>query len=233
MKLSINKKLIDRNKKIAQITLYVSLALLILGFIWTIRNPESSNSMIGYIILIPAYLFVQVSIFLSNRWGKSPRPDEIVVQALKGLDDKFTLYNYTTGVPHLLVGPNGIWIINPYQQKGEISFNIEKKQYQQKGGPNFITKYFAQEGLPNVTRKVSSLKNDLNKYFKKNSIQVDHEPLVVNLFYAEGIALQTKNAPDINLKKDKLKVTIRNYIKKINFSQEKVEKLRSQLPEPS
>ena len=232
MKLSINNKLIERNKKIAQITLFASLALLTIGFIWTLRNTEPSKSVIGYLILIPAYLLVQISIFMANRWGKSPRPDEIVVRALKGLDDRYTLYNFTTGVPHLLVGPIGAWIINPYHHKGEISYNPEKNQYLQKGGPNFITKYFAQEGLPNITREVFSLKRDLNKYFDKNSIQIDEEPLVVNLFYSDDIVLLTNKAPEINLKSDKLKVFIRKYVKKANISPGKIEKLRSHLPKP-
>ena len=232
MKLSINYKLIERNKKIAQITLFASLALLTIGFIWTLRNTEPSKSVIGYLILIPAYLLVQISIFMANRWGKSPRPDEIVVRALKGLDDRYTLYNFTTGVPHLLVGPIGAWIINPYHHKGEISYNPEKNQYLQKGGPNFITKYFAQEGLPNITREVFSLKRDLNKYFDKNSIQIDEEPLVVNLFYSDDIVLLTNKAPEINLKSDKLKVFIRKYVKKANISPVKIEKLRSHLPNP-
>jgi len=232
MKLSINNKLIERNNKIAQLTLYISLALLMIGFIWTLRNSEPSKSLIGYLILIPAYLLVQVSIFMANRWGKSPRPDEIVVQALKGLDDKYTLYNYTTGVPHLLVGPIGVWIINPYHHKGEISYNLEKKQYQQKGGPNFIAKHFAQEGLPNISREVNSLKRDLDNYLKKNSIIFYENPEVVNLFYSDEIFLKTNNSPDINLKTSKLKDFIRKYVKKVKIPLEKIEELRHQLPEP-
>ena len=232
MKLSINNKLIERNNKIAQLTLYISLALLMIGFIWTLRNSEPSKSLIGYLILIPAYLLVQVSIFMANRWGKSPRPDEIVVQALKGLDDKYTLYNYTAGVPHLLVGPIGVWIINPYHHKGEISYNLEKKQYQQKGGPNFIAKHFAQEGLPNISREVNSLKRDLDNYLKKNSIIFYENPEVVNLFYSDEIFLKTNNSPDINLKTSKLKDFIRKYVKKVKIPLEKIEELRHQLPEP-
>jgi len=232
MKLSINNKLIERNKKVAQITLFASLALLSIGFIWTMRNSEPSKSLIGYLILIPAYLLVQISIFMANRWGKSPRPDEIVVQALKGLDDRYTIYNFTTGVPHLLVGPNGVWIINPYHHKGKISYNPEKNQYLQKDGPNFIAKYFAQDGLPNITREAYSLKRDLIKYFDKNLIQIDEEPLVVNLFYADDIILLTSHAPEINIKSGKLKVFIRKHVKKVYIPSEKIEKLRSHLPKP-
>jgi hypothetical protein len=169
---------------------------------------------------------------MANRWGKSPRPDEIVVQSLKGLDDRYTLYNFTTGVPHLLVGPIGTWIINPYHHKGEISYNPKKNQYLQKGGPNFIEKYFAQEGLPNITREVFSLKRDLKIYFDKNSIQIDEEPVVINLFYSDDIILLTNNAPEINLKKNKLKVLIRKQAKNTKIPPETIEKLRSHLPKP-
>jgi len=230
MKLSINNKLIDRNKKIAQTTLYISLALLTIGFIWTLRNTEPSKSLIGYLILIPAFLLVQISIYMANRWGKSPRPDEIVVQSLKGLDNTYTLYNYTTDVPHLLVGPIGIWIINPYQHEGEISYNFEKKRYQQKGGAKFFSRYFAQEGLPNISKDVASLIKNINKYFEENSIPFDKEPEIVNLFYSDNVILNISNAPEINLKSNKIKGFIRNYVKKSKMPSEKVEIIRSKLP---
>jgi len=230
MKLSVNNKLIERNKKIAQSILYVSLGLLIIGFVWTLRNTEPSKSIIGYLILIPAFLLVQVSIYLANRWGKSPRPDEIILSALKGLDNQYTLYVYTTGVPHLLVGPIGVWIINPYNHEGEISYNLEKKRYIQKGGSNFVAKYFAQEGLPNIIRDVISLKKDHKKYFENNSIHVDEEPTIVNLFYSDNVILVKNDAPEINLKSNKLKVFIRKSAKEAKIPLEKVEELRSKLP---
>ncbi|MDO9547036.1 MAG: hypothetical protein Q7J07_09860 [Pelolinea sp.] len=230
MKISINNKRIDRNKKLAQITLYGSLALLSIGFIWTIRNPEPSKIFVGYLILIPAFLLVQVSIYMANRWGKSPRPDEIVAQALKGLNDKYTLYSYTTGIPHLLVGPVGAWIINPYHQSGEISYDQSKKKYIQKGGGNFISKYFSQEGLPNITKDVAALKKDFIAYLENRSIQFEEDPEVINIFYSENTLLKTNNAPDVNLKSEKLKEFIRKYVKKTKTSVEIIELLQKQLP---
>jgi len=232
MKLSVNNKLIERNKRIAQTTLYISLGLLIIGFVWTLRNTEPSKSLIGYLILIPAFLLVQISIYMANRWGKSPRPDEAVVSALKGLDNKYTLYIYTTGVPHLLVGPIGVWIINPYHHEGEISYNSEKKRYHQKGGSKFFAKYFAQEGLPNITKDVISLKKGHRKYFDKNSILIDEEPVIVNLFISDNVKILINDAPEINLISSKLKVFIRKFVKETKISTEKVEKLRGKLPKP-
>lgn len=230
MKISINNKLIDRKKKITQITLYGSLALLAIGFIWTLRNPEPSKSFFGYLILIPAYLLVQLSIYMANRWGKSPRPDEIVAQALKGLDDKYTLYSYTTDIPHLLIGPNGAWIINPYYQSGEISYDPDKQKYIQKGGANLIAKFFSQEGLPNIKKDVECLKKDFFAYLNKNSINFDANPEVINIFNSDKTILKTNKAPEINLKSEKLKDFIRKYVKTTRIPLEKIEILKSQLP---
>jgi hypothetical protein len=230
MKISINNKLIDRNKKIAQLTLYFSLALLALGFIWTIRNPEPSKAIVGYLILVPSYILVQVSIYLANRWGKSPRPDEIVSQSLKGLDDKYSLYTYSTGVPNLLIGPIGIWIINSYHHSGEISYDLGKGKYIQKGGPNFLSKYFSQEGLPNITKNSKSLKANLISYFSKNKIQLVEEPQVINIFSSENVVLNTKNAPEVALKSEKLKDFIRKTAKNNKNTSENYESIKEKLP---
>ena len=129
MKVSINTKLINRNKKISQYTLYIALALLTLGFIWTLRNNDPQKTLTGYLILIPSYILVQFSIYMANNWGSDPRPDEIVLNALKGLNNDYHIYIYTTKIPYLLVGPMGIWALTPHHHKGEIVYDAEKENY--------------------------------------------------------------------------------------------------------
>ena len=230
MKLSINQKLINRNQKISQIILYTSLALLVLGFIWSIKNPDSSDISISYMILIPAYILVQVSIRMANKWGRSPRPDEIVSSSLKGLNNQYTLYSYSTSVPHLLVGPAGLWIINPYHQSGEISYNPDKKRYQQKGGPGFMAKIFAQEGLPNIEGESNKLVKKFQKFVKSKDLSIEQEPQVVNIFFSEDVDLHAKNAPEILILASKFKDFIRQTAKKSNLSDEEIKRITDQLP---
>ena len=80
MKIVNNEILISRNKKISQIILYAALGLLVIGIIWSVSNPTSNQVTFSYIILIPAFILVQISIYMTNRWGRSPRPDEILEQ---------------------------------------------------------------------------------------------------------------------------------------------------------
>ena len=231
MRISENHKLIKRNKTIAQYTLYVSLALLAFGFIWSIRNTDPEKTLTGWLILLPSYFLVQISIYMANKWGKSPRPDEIVIQSLKGLNDDYTLCNYTTPVPHLLVGPQGVWILNPYHQKGVISYNTDKNKYQQKGGSSVLGKYFGQEGLPNISREVQGLIKDMHLFFKTMKAEISFQPLVVNVFYSDNVELDGNNFPTPCIRANKLKSYVRKESKIQMLSPEELRKIREKLPE--
>ncbi len=232
MKLSVNHKLIARNKRIAQYILYVSLALLVVGFIWSIRNTDPEKALIGWAILIPSYFLVQISIYMANRWGKSPRPDEIVIQTLKGLNDEYTLYNYTTPVPHLLVGPHGIWVLNFYHHKGEISFDSKKLKYRQKGGAGLIGKYLGQDGLPNIIREAGNLQKDIDTYLSSKSFPVEVSPKIINVFYSDFAEINGNNFPTPCLKGDKLKAYVRKESKNKVLSIDDLERIRQSLPDP-
>ncbi len=231
MKISNNNKLIQRNKKISQIVLYTALAMLVVGLIWSFSGANITQYTMAYIILIPAYILVQISIYLANKWGRSPRPDEIIGLSLKGLNDQYTLYNYNSGVPHLLVGPAGLWIIKPYHQSGQITFNTDKNRYEQTGGANFIAKLFGQEGLTNIERESKIALRDFDLFNKKMSIDIDIKPKVVNVFYSEKADVLAKNAPEATIHSDKLKDLIRSQAKLSPLKDEKINLIRTQLPD--
>jgi len=233
MKISNNYPLIQKNKKISQIVLYASLALLVIGLVWSFTGADITQYTLAYLILIPAYLLVQVSIYLANKWGRSPRPDEIIEQSLKGLNDQYTLYNYNAGVPHLLVGPAGIWIIKPYYQFGTISYNSDKDRYEQKGGANFIAKLFGQEGITDILRESKNALRDFEAFKQKTKISIDIKPKIVNIFYSEKAEVLAKNAPEATIHSNKLKDMVRSQAKTSPLKDEKINQIRQQLPDPN
>jgi hypothetical protein len=233
MKLSNNYPLIERNKKISQIVLYSSLILLVIGLIWSFTGAERTQYTIAYLVLIPAYILVQISIYLANRWGRSPRPDEIIELALKGLNDQYTLYNYNTGVQHLLVGPAGVWIIKPYHQYGTITYDSNKNRYVQKGGANFIAKLFGQESLTNIERESKIELNDFAAYLKKNNINLSLKPKIANIFFSEKAEINSKNSPEATIHSNKLKEMIRGQAKSNPIKEDTINKIREQLPSPN
>lgn len=153
---------IRRNARIAQITMLAGLAVLAAGMFISFRMPQLFS--LSLVALFLGFALSQIGIYFSNRWGRSPRPDELLSQSLKGLDGKYTLYHYTTPVSHLLVGPAGIWVLLPRAQKGTISFS--KGRWRQRGG-NLYMKIFAQEGLGRPDIEVQGEIETAQKFLNK------------------------------------------------------------------
>ena len=118
-----NEKMIRRNARIGGIVTIVSLVVLGIGMYITFARPEMFS--LSILALLVGFLLSQVGIFFTNRWGRKPRPDEMLDQSLKGLDDRYSLYHYATPVSHLLIGPAGIWTLHPKTQKVVADENRE------------------------------------------------------------------------------------------------------------
>ena len=118
MKIIKNEKLIARNSKIAQWTSLGALVVLGGGMYISIRNPELFTY--SLICLLVGFIMTQIGMYMGNRWGRSPRPDEKIDASLKGLHSEFNMYHYASPVSHLLVGPAGVWVLRPYHQGGKI-----------------------------------------------------------------------------------------------------------------
>lgn len=209
MKIIIDQKLIKRNQKIGQITTFASLGVLAVGLILSFK----SNMNLSFLALLLGFILSQVGIYFGSRWGRSPRPDESISAGLKGLDNKYSLYHYTSPVSHLLIGPAGVWILSPYFQKGTITYNENKKHWQQKGG-NLYMKIFAQEGIGRPDSEILRLEEDLQKYLKKKlpeaTLPEIHTALV---FTDEKTNVEADNAPTPTLHIKKLKDFLRRQAK--------------------
>lgn len=232
MKLSINEKQIKRNKIIAQYSLYGAIALIGVGLFLTLTNSKNEDLVtnLSYLILLPAYILMQVNAMMMHRWGKSPREDEIVTNALKGLDNRYSLYHYTTPVAHLLVGPSGIWIINAFHQQGHITYDESKKKYVQKGGGNFLTKIFALDSLSDIERESNKQRKLLEKYLQENDVRDNPDAVVANVFYHRDSKVDAKNATELTMHISKLKDLIRQKGKTATNKSGWFEKLQSKLP---
>ena len=164
MNIYTNEKLIKRNTNIARGASLAGLAVLILGMVISFGKPELVSLSFGALIL--GFILSQVGIYFTNRWGRKPRPDELINKALKGLDGKYSIYHYITPASHLLVGPAGIWILLVRHQRGEITF--QKGRWRQKGGGPLqaYLRLFAQEGLGRPDLEIPAEIDGITKYLK-------------------------------------------------------------------
>jgi len=228
MKIVINEKMIRRNARIGQVMGAAGLLVLAGGMYISIKMPTQIAFSWGALVL--GFTLAQVGIYFGNRWGRRPRMDEALSQALKGLDNRYTLYHYSTPAGHLLVGPAGVWVLIPLYQRGVITY--EKGHWRQKGGGIGLTylKMFAQEGLGNpdveVATRVGGIKQDLEK--KMTAVQVP--PIQVALVFTnEQAVLQVDDAPIPAVAAKKLKDLIRKAAKNDPLSLTKLEAIQNTL----
>ena len=212
MRIVTNHKLIKRNRRIGQITTFASLAILIVGLVISF-TPDPQTFTWSFVALIAGFMLSQVGIFFGNRWGRSPRSDEYLVQALKGLDDKYTLYNFTTAVSHLLVGPAGIWVFCLFNQPGTITYDQQKNRWVQKN-VNLYRRWFMQDGIGKPEQEVQVNLNDIQTFIDKNAkIESLPTPMAAMVFTHPKVVIQAPDAPIATLAIDKLKDFIRRQSK--------------------
>ncbi len=228
MKIITNHKLVKRNRRIGQITTFVSMGVLGLGLYISFSQNYVTLS---FLALLVGFALSQVGIYFGSRWGRSPRPDEIISAALKGLDNKYTLYHYTSPVHHLLVGPAGLWVLSPYFQKGTITYDQKKKRWQQKGG-NLYMKIFAQESIGRPDQETTHLIQDMESFLAKNLPDGITQPKVqpVLVFTDSKVVIQTENAPIPTLQIEKLKDFIRRQAKETPLTPESISAVEDTLP---
>jgi hypothetical protein len=224
MNVFTNEKLIKRNGRLGQVATFSGLLVLAGGMFVSFRYP--TYSIFAWVALLVGFALSQIGLYFGNRWGRHPRPDERIDLGLKGLNDQYTIYHYTTPAAHLLVGPSGLWIILPYYQVGKIVY--ERGRWKQKGG-TFIQKYlraFAQEGVGrpdlDAPAEVESLSSFINKRIPEQSIP-DARPLLV--FTNEKVELEVGETPILTIPLKKLKETIRKSNKENILSPQQIEEI--------
>jgi hypothetical protein len=224
MKVITNDRLIKRNSRIGQIATFAGLVVLVGGLIITFRNPAYAS--LSWVALIAGFGLSQVGLYFGNRWGRHPRPDELVDQGLKGLNDQYSIYHYVAPASHLLVGPSGLWVIMPYYQAGKIIY--EKNRYKQKGG-GFMQKYlriFGQDGLGRPDLEASSEVEAIDKFIKKNIPDVEFlESSVALVFTNDKADLEVENAPVLTIPLKSLKSAVRKSAKEKPLSPDMIKQI--------
>lgn len=225
MNIITNEPLIKRNKRIAQLSMIAGLAVLGGGMYVSYKMPEQFGLSLGALIL--GFGLSQLGIFFTKRWGRSPRPDELINQALKGLDSKYTLYHYRTPTSHLLVGPGGVWVLMVRHIPGVISFS--NGRWRQRGG-NLYLKIFGQETLGRPDLEIGFEMENVEKFLKRILPEEKVPPIQAALTFAHPkveIDISPDDKPPVEtVMISKLKEVIRKTPKGKTISPEKAKEIQ-------
>ncbi len=224
-------KLIKRNGRIGQWMSLGALVVLAIAIYLSVKYPNLFIYALSAMIL--GFLMTQVGLSYSNRWGRSPRPDEQLDAALKGLPSDTTIYHYVTPVPHFLVGPMGLWVLLPYHQRGRITY--EKNRWHLSGG-GFMQGYmriFGQEGIGRPDIDASYQIELMSKHLRKLMTDGDAPTVGAALvFSSSDIEIISSESPIAALPIKKLKDFMRQRMREAPASTLEIKRVTSILPQP-
>jgi len=233
MNIITNETLIKRMGYIAQGSMIAGLVVLVAGMVLSFNDPAKYFT-VSMVSLIVGFGLSQVGIHYGNKFGRPPRPNELINQALKGMDRKNTLYHYMTPVPHLLVGPIGVWILLTRHQRGRIIF--DNGRWKQKGGSLYL-KIFAQDSLGRVDVDLQSEREKILTFLKKHIPEAELPPINAAVIFTNPNV--TIDIPDdvntgaVTVKITDLKEILRKDNKNKQLTQEKIQQIIDLFPEES
>jgi hypothetical protein len=230
MKIIKNEKLIKRNGQIGQWTSLGALVVLGLGMYISFTRTDLFVYSIAALLL--GFTLTQIGMYMGNRYGRSPRPDEKLDAGLKGLQNEFAMYHYTAPASHLLVGPAGIWVLLPYHQRGIITF--AKNRWRNSGG-GFLQGYmriFGQESIGRPDIEMDSEIRSVKKYLAKEMEEAEIPDINGMLvFTGDDVEIDSEDTPIPALKVKQIKDFFRQKAKEKVLSQTQLAAIKAALPE--
>ena len=186
-----------RMATIGKYTSFLGMAALLGGFALAFLPEgtfENTQALLFYqlLALSGGWIISQVGMYLSHRYVRSPRPDEVLDDTLKKVAKGGRLYHYALSAPHILLMPYGLIVINAKYQGGEIIVNSEGKWIQHGVG---MRKYFGQEGIGKPDAEIEKMVQSVAAFLNENAPDVEEIPI------APMIVFTTKGVDQLDLKK--------------------------------
>ncbi len=172
MRLIINKRKIDRNKKLGNALTLVSLAVLGAGLFFAFKP---NLILWSYVALVIGFVLTQFSMHFSSRYSRSPRYDEVMLKALETIRGDYSFYVHTNPVPHLLTGPNKFYVLHPVTSPGTISYVNGKWKEKGRG---FMMRIVGQEGLGNPEKEIASQVQGLRDLLNEQGWPYSEQPRI-------------------------------------------------------
>lgn len=217
MKSYIDQKLVKKNATIGKYLRWTSLGFMVLGLFAIFSDSINQNPTIMFLFFMLMLLGVvlsSISGYFTNKFSTSPRPDEMIDKAFKGLNQEHLIFHYKSGIHHFMVSPSGLWAIIPLFMNGSVYYDENKKNWYHKR-KSFLNSFFQKESFPDPKKEYQHQQNELDKLSSKLSKPIDHRLKMVMIFFNKDMSLPefTEGENILLIYADKAKDRFRKYPK--------------------
>jgi hypothetical protein len=216
MEAFVNQRKVKVNTEIGRWTSIAGLVILIGGLVASLLNP--SLAWASMLSLLFGFLASVVGAYYINHWTRTPRADQLLDQALKGISNQYHIYHYLLPVRHVMLGPTGLYLFRTYLHEGPVTYDGSK--WKQKLSIGRLLGFSGQDSLADPVRDAQldrkRFRNWLAKRMSEEEIPELHSFIV---FVRQGVELDVAETPVPVLEARQLKGAVRR------IERERIERL--------
>ncbi len=173
-----NDQFIQRRAKMGRYANLGGMGILLVGLILNLSR-QMEGLWLSMLALIVGFALYQVGMYFTLRYGRPDRPDRVLVKALKGFDNRYYLFQFTSPGGNVLVTPNACLVFTIKMQGKSIQYRNGKWHHSM--GWRGIFFWLAGDSLGNPTREATGEADTLRRYLAKKlpGVEVPIQPVIV------------------------------------------------------
>ncbi len=195
MRLIANEKYITRREVVGRYAGIGSILIVIVAFV--LLYSQIASPLVTPLALVVALTVGVLLSFIGGYYGErfgGPLAHHLGVRAaLKGLGNRFVLFQYVLSVPHVLLGPDGLTVIVVRSQGGEVTYADGRWSHLQRG--KFLRGLAGQEKIGRPELEVEHQVERMMRYLEKHLPGVEVPVRGVVLFTNPDVQLDTQDPP--------------------------------------
>lgn len=176
MKQVTNEKYIKRNKNIGGALFIINLAVLGVGAYFAVTSTNNTEGIVwSWVALAIGISLTRISMYFMNRFGRSPRYDEVLAEVFGKLRHDYTFFSFSSPVPYLLLGPCRLWLPILVTSGGKISYENGKWKH---SGVGLFKILIGQESLVKPEFEVADATKNIQQQLAKHGIPFEDQPTI-------------------------------------------------------
>lgn len=152
MKSYANLELLNRRSALSQVATMGGMIVMAIGAIAPMY--VSGLDAMRYPVMIVGFVAANVGIRFANQWVRKPRPEDVIDDSLKRLNNQNVAYHYLLPKEHVLLTPTGIVVIEVCSLEGK--FNYSGGKWHQKFSVNRTLRFLVEETLGDPIARVQA-----------------------------------------------------------------------------
>lgn len=200
MQIYRNDQFIQRRATLGRYANLGGMGILLVGLIVNV-SMRTEGLWLSLLALIVGFALYQVGMHYTLRYGRPDRPDQVLVKALKGFDNRYYLFQFTSPAGNVLVTPNACLVFTIKMQGKSIQYHNGKWQHAM-GWRGFVF-WLAGDSLGNPSKDAEGEADTLRRYLAKKlpGVEVPIQPVIVFGNTAAEVEAGDSPIPALHFKK--------------------------------